>query len=156
MILDIPVDLAESPILIDGYDRGRNQHDARTILDRLQNTFIRRYEIRDPVLLVVPRDLYVNGCDFVFGLARPSGGAAVVSTARFENAYYGRMESDDDLIDRTAKEGAHEIGHLLGLDHCESVECVMFRPSTLAELDRKKKMLCPACRQALLQRQGRE
>ena len=76
-------------------------------------------------------------------------GAGVVSTARLGNAYYGKQDCDDDFIDRTAKEGAHEIGHLLGLPHCEDKECVMFRPDTLDELDRKKKALCPACRELL-------
>ena len=149
MILDQPVEVLESPLLVDGYDRDRNQHDARKILDRIQNTYIRRFNIQDPLLLVVPCDLFVGGCDFVFGLARSQIGAAVVSTARLDNTYYGRDAHDEDLIDRIAKEGAHELGHLLGLDHCENPECTMFRPATLDELDRKKKMLCPACRQAL-------
>jgi len=73
-------------------------------------------------------------------------GAAVVSTARSGNEYYGRDGDDDDLIDRITKEGAHEVGHLLGLGHCSNRECIMFRPITLDEPDRKKKMLCPICR----------
>jgi archaemetzincin len=73
----------------------------------------------------------------------------VVSTSRLGNEYYGRPGSDDDYIDRIAKEGAHEIGHLLGLPHCDDRECVMFKPDTLDELDRKKKVLCPACRKQL-------
>jgi archaemetzincin len=72
-----------------------------------------------------------------------------VSTSRLGNEYYGRQGSDDDYIDRIAKEGAHEIGHLLGLPHCSDRECVMFRPDTLDELDRKKKVLCPSCREQL-------
>ncbi len=149
MLLDTETETIEYPLLVDGYDRERDQHDAQKILDRLQNTFIRRYAIAEPLLLVTSRDLFVNGCDFVFGLARPSCGAAVVSTARLDNAYYSRMPNDDDLIDRTAKEGAHEVGHLLGLGHCSNPECVMFRPRTLDELDRKKKMLCPDCSETL-------
>ena len=149
MILEKDPGLVEYPFLIDGYDRNRDQHDAQQILDRLQDTLTRRYEIDGPLLLVTCKDLYVNGCDFVFGLARPTSGVAVVSTARFGNGYYGRKPDDTDLIDRAAKEGAHELGHLLGLDHCENPECVMFRPRTLDELDRKRKMLCPACREAL-------
>ncbi|MDV2481800.1 archaemetzincin family Zn-dependent metalloprotease [Methanoculleus sp. Wushi-C6] len=145
MILGRETRFVEYPLLIDGYDRNRNQHDAQKILDRLQDTVTRRYAISGPLLLVTSRDLYVGACDFVFGLARPASGVAVVSTARFGNEYYGRRPDDADLIDRTAKEGAHEIGHLLGLDHCDNPECVMFRPRTLDELDRKRKMLCPAC-----------
>jgi archaemetzincin len=72
-------------------------------------------------------------------------GTAVVSTARLQNHFYGRTPCDDDLVDRVAKEGAHEIGHLLGLEHCPERECVMYAPRSLDELDRKRKMLCRAC-----------
>ena len=128
-----------------GYVTARQQVDAQALLDSIQ-AFKHRHRIAEPVLLVVHQDLFRNGNSFVFGLARESVGAGVVSTFRLANEYYGRQGSDEDYIDRIAKEGAHEIGHLLGLPHCTDRECVMFRPDTLDELDRKKKVLCPSCR----------
>jgi len=152
-ILGIPLEVEESCILLSGYDRSRNQYDAQKILSRIQ-LFKRQRGMQEPILLVVPHDLSMEGQDFVFGLARESVGAAVVSTARLDNGYYGRTREDSDLAGRLAKEGAHEIGHLFGLAHCDDPECVMFPPRTLGELDRKKMALCSLCRQKFRLKEG--
>jgi archaemetzincin len=143
-ILNVPVDVEESRILINGYNQQRAQHDSRIVLDRLQ-LYTRRHHIGGYVLLVIPEDLFEEDSDFVFGLARDTTGAAVLSTARLANEYYGRTGSDDALIERISKEGSHELGHLMGLSHCRDHECVMFQPKSLDELDGKKKALCPSC-----------
>jgi archaemetzincin len=145
-ILGIPLEVVESCILLSGYDRGRDQYDAQKILSRIQ-LYKRQRGVTEAILLVVPHDLAMKGQDFVFGLAREPVGAAVVSTARLDNGYYGRAREDSDLAGRIAKEGAHEIGHLFGLVHCGDPECVMFPPRTLGELDRKKMALCTSCGQ---------
>ena len=147
-ILGVDTSVTENPVRIMGYVTARQQVDAQALLDSIQ-TYKHLHQISEPVLLVVHQDLFRNGNSFVFGLARESVGAGVVSTSRLGNEYYGRQASDDDYIDRIAKEGAHEIGHLLGLPHCSDQECVMFRPDTLDELDRKKKVLCLSCREQL-------
>jgi archaemetzincin len=147
-ILNIRTTVTENPVRIMGYVTARRQVDAQALLDSIQ-AYKHRHGIPEPVLLVVHQDLFRNGNSFVFGLARESVGAGVVSTSRLGNEYYGLPGNDDDYIDRIAKEGAHEIGHLLGLPHCSDRECVMFRPDTLDELDRKKKVICPTCREQL-------
>jgi archaemetzincin len=147
-ILGVETTVTENPVRIMGYVTARQQVDAQALLDSVQ-AYKHRHQIPEPVLLVVHQDLFRNGNRFVFGLARESVGAGVVSTSRLGNEYYGRQGSDDDYMDRIAKEGAHEIGHLLGLPHCSDRECVMFRPDTLDELDRKKKVLSPSCRERL-------
>lgn len=145
----MPATVAENRVRMMGYVDARKQIDAQVLLDSIQ-AYKHLHGIREPVLLVVQQDLFKNGHSFVFGLARTSAGTAVISIARLANEYYGRRESDDDLVDRIAKEGAHEVGHLLGLAHCTNPECIMFRPDTLDELDRKKKMLCPTCKEQLV------
>lgn len=147
-LLSVPTTVSENHVRIMGYVTARKQVDAQVLLDSIQ-AYKHRHGIGEPVLLVVGQDLFRNGNDFVFGLAREQVGAAVVSAARLSNEYYGREHSDDDLIDRITKEGTHEIGHLLGLGHCTNPECIMFRPNTLDELDRKKKMLCSDCAEQL-------
>lgn len=52
-------------------------------------------------------------------------------------------------MDRMVKEGAHEAGHLLGLDHCPDAACIMHNPITLDDLDRKRQGFCPECRTRL-------
>lgn len=147
-ITGIRATVSENHVRLTGYSDTRKQIDAASLLDTA-TAYRRRHDIADPVLLVVSQDLYSPGHSSVFGLAREPAGVAVVSAARLCNEFYGLSPSDDDLVDRLSKEGAHEIGHLFGLSHCPDPECIMFRPDTLAELDRKKKIFCPGCRETL-------
>ena len=150
-IIGVPATVSENHVRIMGYVNERRQVDAQALLESI-NMYKHRHSLQDPILLVVHQDLFKNGNPFVYGLARQTAGAAVVSTARLGNEFYGRDGNDDDLIDRITKEGAHEIGHLLGLEHCGTQECIMFKPDTLDELDRKKKMFCPTCKEQLAAR----
>lgn len=139
------VRVCESPVILDGYVGLRRQTDARAVIDSI-DLMKHREGLPSLVLLFCGTDLFIGGSSSVFGLARPLTGSAVVSSARLCNSYYGRQESDDDLVDRMVKEGAHEAGHLLGLDHCPDPACIMHNPITLDDLDRKKRAFCPDCR----------
>jgi len=147
-LLGVETEIVESPIRIKGFSSERKQFDAQMVLDSI-TSYTHHHKIRDPILLVVSQDLFRPGHQFLFGLARPQHRVAVVSSARLPNEYYGRDRDDNDLIDRLCKEGAHEVGHLFGLEHCENTECIMFRPDTFDDLDGKKKMFCEACREKL-------
>lgn len=147
----LPADIVGNPVRIMGFVNARKQIDAQVQLDHLV-AYKHQHRIPDPVLLVVSQDLFNPGHSALFGLARESAGTAVVSTARLSNEYYNLEPNDDDLIDRLAKEGAHEVGHLLGLAHCRDHECIMFCPDTLDELNGKKKLFCESCRDQIEQK----
>ena len=152
-VIGVPATLEENPVRVTGYVDTRKQTNAQVLLEQIA-TYKNRHGITEPVLLVLHQDIFCPNHSSVFGLARESTGAAVVSTARLSNEFYGREGNDNDLIDRTTKEGGHEIGHLFGLGHCPDHECIMFRPDTLDELDGKRKLLCRSCSGQLAQRLG--
>ncbi|NLL10582.1 MAG: peptidase M54 [Methanomicrobiales archaeon] len=141
-ILDIPAEVCESPVLYNGFDRSRNQFNAGAILSCL-DVFSRRTEEKSFILLVTGDDIFRPGNRYVFGLSRPATRTAVISSARLNNEYWGLPPDEMMLIDRLSREGAHEIGHLLHLEHCDNASCIMANPLTLDDLDNKKPMLCP-------------
>ncbi|HJJ42166.1 MAG TPA: peptidase M54 [Methanocorpusculum sp.] len=169
-VLETPISRIDNGIFpLEGFDAVRNQCDAVKMLTKLDifrtrrpdlfkpedmdaQFFDRFSHIHEKVLLVTPVDLFEPLADFVFGLAYPKLGTAVVSPYRLSNEYYGRHPDDSDLIDRIVKEGAHEIGHLYGLKHCSNESCIMYCPRNLYDLDRKKKYFCGKCRLQLSSR----
>ncbi|MGP8116899.1 archaemetzincin family Zn-dependent metalloprotease [Methanoregula sp.] len=150
-VIGLHAEIVDNPVRIMGFVNERKQIDAQVQLDYLA-TYKHHHDISDPILLVVSQDLFNRGHSALFGLAREQSGVAVVSTARLSNEYYGLDACDDDLVDRIVTEGAHEVGHLLGLSHCPDHECIMFCPDTLDELNGKKKGFCDACHKQLEQR----
>ncbi len=147
-LFSLPVSVGANPVVINGYVGSRRQTDARTVLDSLQ-LFRQRQGISGPVLLICGNDIFSEGVTSLFGLARPQSWVAVVSTTRLDNRFYGLSENEEELIDRVVKESAHEIGHLLDLDHCPDPSCIMYQPLTLDDLDRKERAFCKGCRDRL-------
>ena len=71
-------------------------------------------------------------------LAR-GGQAAVVSLHRL-------FDIDRQVVYlRAAKIGVHEVGHLLGLEHCWQAGCLMRFSKQLEQLDRLALGFCDSC-----------
>lgn len=104
----------------------------------------------DEVILgVTGVDLTAPGLNFVFGLADPAHGAAVISLARLYPEFYGQPRNPGRFKARAVIEAVHELGHLLGLGHCLDPACVMSFSNSLADTDRKGPGFCQACREKL-------
>ena len=132
--------LPEIMIPTHAYNPRRYQYNANVLLHCTTEV-----SHRMPVLGVTDVDLYVEGLNFVFGLAESPGRAAVISLHRL------RSEADAVLFhERAVKEAVHELGHTFGLRHCDNPGCVMHFSNSLEDTDRKGKTYCPQCQAQLL------
>lgn len=96
-------------------------------------------------ITVVDIDLFVPVLTFVFGEAQLDGTAAIVSTHRLSNRFYGMEEDRILLRERLEKEIVHELGHTFGLIHCRQFECVMRSSTYVEEIDLKRAEPCAGC-----------
>ena len=79
------------------------------------------------VLVMSDCDLYVDGLNFVLGLADGPGNCAVISLCRLRLGV-----NQETFRQRTLMEAVHELGHLLGLDHC--ARCIVSCASATASM----------------------
>jgi archaemetzincin len=122
------------------YSWSRMQFRARELLEYIAS---RVPGLRPPKRLALglsEADAYISGLNFVFGLASPPLGAAIVFTARLKTENIALYKS------RLLKESLHEIGHLLGLEHCPTPGCVMNFSNSVTDVDRKSDSFCERCR----------
>jgi len=125
---------------------GRSQYPGAPFLTALAAA---RPAGEEVILGVTGVDLTAPGLNFVFGLADPPSRAAVISLARLYPEFYGQPRDPRRFKERAVKEAVHELGHLLGLDHCPDPACVMSFSNSLADTDRKGPGFCRACREKL-------
>jgi predicted Zn-dependent protease len=88
---------------------------------------------------VTERLLLADDGSIVFGEATVAGPAAVISLAPLREGPLWRLR------ERTLVSALHELGHLLGLEHCESRRCVMYPSREVGDTDAKGPMPCAAC-----------
>jgi archaemetzincin len=127
--------------LTPSYDASRRQSNSTILLAQI----LERGASPAKKIAVVDVDLFIPVLTYVFGEAQLNGTAAVVSTHRLQNQFYGLPQRGDLLIERLEKEVIHELGHTFGLYHCHQFECVMRSSTYVEEIDMKRNRLCPGC-----------
>lgn len=131
------------------FNSGRGQFNASEILASLSEYLESTPFFR--VLGVIDKDIYVEGLNFVFGLAQKPPymsvvlkRAALISTARLSGDLDGRSVPGSLFRLRVLKEAMHELGHTFSLGHCEN-NCVMRFSNMLVETDLKPAFFCESC-----------
>jgi archaemetzincin len=129
----------------------RGQHHSTLILEQ-----IAQIDTSDEIVVgVTGLDLFVPILTFVFGEAQLGGRCAVVSYHRLLQPFYGLPHDESLTIERLVKEANHEIGHTLGLTHCDDYDCLMAASHAVEWLDLKGRSLCRSCRDRVLAPQHR-
>ncbi len=145
-VLGVSCHVREQPISAEfAFDASRHQFHSTLILETLARS---SNGVR--VLGITAADLFVPILTFVFGEAQLAGSAALVSTHRLQERFYGLPARADLERERLLKEAVHELGHTYGLRHCHDWRCVMASSHDVGRIDLKEPEFCARCRGALL------
>ncbi|MFZ5926136.1 MAG: archemetzincin [Acidobacteriota bacterium] len=131
------------------YDELRRQAWSTPVLARLAE---RPHAPGSAVVGVTSLDLFVPVFTFIFGEAQMAGPAAIISTCRLRDEFYGLPPNPALLAERLVKELLHELGHTQGLRHCGDWRCVMSSAHTVERIDVRQAAFCPDCARFLQNR----
>jgi archaemetzincin len=152
-IFGVPASLTTSLLdLQKAFDDSRGQYSSNALLLQILSHNNTR-EAKQ--IAIVDVDLFIPVLTFIFGEAQFEATAAIVSTHRLNNEFYGLSKDGPLLLQRLEKEIVHELGHTFGLYHCHQFECVMRSSTYVEEIDLKRVSLCPSCAETLKQLQNR-
>jgi archaemetzincin len=140
---DVEVTTAK-PLRSEHFVKVRGQYLADGLLDEF--SFI--VPAPETLLLgIMEADLFSPGLNFVFGIA--NRGRALISSFRLRPEFFGQEPNSKVFRGRILTEAVHELGHALGLPHCEYPGCVMFFSNWIGDTDRKGPGFCFRCARTL-------
>jgi archaemetzincin len=128
------------------FDASRNQYHSSFLLAALLGTFPHH---KGKILAITGSDLFVPVLTYVFGEAQLDGKAAIVSSHRLDEQFYGMPENKALFEERIIKEAVHELGHTFGLVHCRRFDCGMHSSTAVEEIDIKSENFCSECEKRL-------
>lgn len=138
LIVDKPMPLPPNAL-----DKKRGQYRSNQILAMIQAYALKMGLCR--VLGVLDVDVFVPELNFVFGEATFPGSSALISLWRLRPEFHGEPTDIKLLEERTLKEAIHELGHTLGLKHCQRSTCVMHFSNSIFDTDKKQTQFCDDC-----------
>jgi len=142
-LFGVPCDIIEQDFSIaQHYNSERRQYHSTEILKRLLP--LAEGNSRQ-ILGIIDVDLYIPILTFVYGEAQLGKRCALISIFRLYQQFYGLPEDETLLLQRSEKEAVHELGHTLGLPHCQNFECVMHYSHSVEYIDIKRNVFCPDC-----------
>jgi archaemetzincin len=124
------------------FDAARMQYSSTLML---RDALPRRPADAERMLVLTEKDIFIPMLSFVYGQAQLNGPVAVLSMARLRQEFYGLPPSRPLFLLRIRKEVMHEVGHTLGLTHCEDTLCAMALSTNLQQLDIKRGEYCDDC-----------
>ena len=139
--------LADQNLPSGSYDMNRDQYSAEPFIELASDV-----SQGEKAVALTTEDLYYRRRNYVFGLAYLDGRSCVVSTYRLQTSSDGgfsERSASAVFADRVRKEVIHEVGHTLGLEHCDNNRCAMNFSPTVREVDRKEENLCGSCQRRL-------
>lgn len=97
-------------------------------------------------IMFISVDLYYEGREYIFSATHIPTKTIVISLYRLSRNYSLKGYEDISIVrKRVFKELLHELGHLMGLDHCSNSRCVMSFSPDLYSLDEKLPFYCNSC-----------